>query len=178
MKQNKLKLYSINIKYVRDLHKADDRVQSVSPQIHKNRRPLIGVVIIADHYQYCIPLDHPKEKHYSMKNDIDFMRIIVNDKLIGILNFNNMIPVDETVISLLNIKPEKNDSPETAAYKKLCTKELDWIQKNQEIIIKRANKLYQFIISGKANYGLRNRCVDFSKLEAVLKKRKQLKDRS
>ena len=30
-----LKLYQIDMKYVRDLHNADDRVESVSPQIGK-----------------------------------------------------------------------------------------------------------------------------------------------
>jgi protein AbiQ len=31
------------MKYIRDLHKADDRVQSVSPQIHKSNRPFVGI---------------------------------------------------------------------------------------------------------------------------------------
>ena len=41
MKQ--LKLYQIDMKYVRDLHRADDRVESVSPQIGKARRVLSGL---------------------------------------------------------------------------------------------------------------------------------------
>ena len=44
MKQEKLKLYSMDMKYVRNLHNADDRVQSVSPQIHKSNRPLVGII--------------------------------------------------------------------------------------------------------------------------------------
>ena len=104
MIQEKLFLYTLDMKYVRDLHRADDRVLSVSPQIHKNNRPFVGVVIILDKHQYCIPLSHPKEKHYSMKNDIDFSRIIVENKLIGVLNFNSMIPVNDSVVSRLNLK--------------------------------------------------------------------------
>ncbi len=38
MKQDKLKLYILDMKYVRDLHNVDDRVQSISPQIHKSKR--------------------------------------------------------------------------------------------------------------------------------------------
>ena len=176
MKQQKLKLYTISIKYVRNLHNLDDRVQSVSPQIHKSSRPFVGVVVICNAQQYCIPLDHPKEKHFAMKNDVDFMRIFDGKKLIGVMNLNNMIPVDGSVIQPLNISPSADDSSAERAYKLLCAKELDWIQKNQEIINKRANKLYRMIVSGTANQGLKKRCLDFVKLEGVLKKRQKKTD--
>ncbi len=68
MKQEKLQLFTMDMKYVRDLHKVDDRVQSVSPQIHKSNRPFVGIVVVCNRRQYCIPLDHPKDKHYKMKN--------------------------------------------------------------------------------------------------------------
>ena len=175
MKQNKLKLYTIDMKYIRDLHKVDDRVQSVSPQIHKSNRPFVGVVVVCDKQQYCIPLDHPKEKHKTMKNDVDFTRIFDGKKLIGVMNFNNMIPVDESVIRPLNVKLEKNDNGAEKAYKILCAKELDWVQKNQDAIIKKANKLYKMIQSGTANHGMKKRCLDFKKLEQVLAKRQERK---
>ena len=171
MRQEKLRLYTIDMKYVRDLHRADDRVQSVSPQIHKSNRPFVGVVVICESHKYCIPLDHPKMKHLTMKNDVDFTRIFDGDKLIGILNFNNMIPVDENVIKVLNVKPEKTDSDVERAYKSLCAKELDWVQKNKNGIVKKANKLYKMIACGDANFALRKRCVDFKKLEGILAKR-------
>ena len=71
MQQERLNLYFMDMKYVRDLHKADDRVQSVSPQIHKNNRPFVGIVVICDEHKYCIPLDSAKEKHKTQKNDVD-----------------------------------------------------------------------------------------------------------
>ena len=145
MNQSKLRLYTMDMKYVRDLHNADDRVQSVSPQIHKSNRPFVGVVVICEKHKYCIPLDHPKDKHYSMKNDIDFMRVFDGNKLIGVLNFNNMIPVDDSFIRILDVKVRKNDSDADKAYKILCAKELDWVQKNQDAIVKKANKLYGMI---------------------------------
>ena len=87
------------------------------------------------------------------------------------MNFNNMIPVDETVITKLDLRINKNDKNKDKAYKILCTKELDWIQRNQSAIVKKANKLYRMIITDKADYLLRRRCVDFKKLERVLNKR-------
>ena len=109
MKQEKLQLYTMDMKYVRDLHKADDRVQSVSPQIHKNNRPFVGVIVVCEDHLYCVPLDHPKEKHYRMKNDVDFTRIFDGEKIIGVLNFNNMIPVDKSVVRKMNIRIGNND---------------------------------------------------------------------
>ena len=53
----------MDMKYIRDLHKADDRVQSVSPQIHKSNRPFVGIIVICDEHKYCVPLDSAKEKH-------------------------------------------------------------------------------------------------------------------
>lgn len=43
MKQERLNLYLIDMKYIRNLHKADDRVSSVSPQIGK--RFLIWIIV-------------------------------------------------------------------------------------------------------------------------------------
>ena len=162
----------MDMKYVRDLHKADDKVQSVSPQIHKSNRPFVGIIVVCDEHLYCVPLDHPKEKHYKIKNDIDFTRIFDGEKLIGVLNFNNMIPVDGIVVKKMNVKIEKDDNPSEKAYKILCAKELDWIQKNQDAIIKKANKLYHIITNGLGNDLLKRRCIDFKKLETVLEKRK------
>lgn len=79
MNQEKLFLFTLDMKYIRDLHQMDDRVQSVSPQIHKSNRPFVGVIVICDEKLFCVPLDSPKQKHFSMKNDIDFSRIIVGE---------------------------------------------------------------------------------------------------
>ena len=41
---DQLKLYQIDMKYVRDLHNADDRVESVSPQIGKELALIIQLL--------------------------------------------------------------------------------------------------------------------------------------
>ena len=56
MIQGRLSLYTINMKYIRNLHKFDDNVFSVSPQVGKADRPFVGVVVICNEKQYCIPL--------------------------------------------------------------------------------------------------------------------------
>lgn len=84
-----------------------------------------------------------------MKNDVDFMKILDGEKLIGVLNFNNMIPVDESCITLLNLRVGRNDDISTKNYKKMATKQLDWCQQNRDMIVKKANKLYTMLQSDK-----------------------------
>ena len=157
----------MDMKYIRNLHKADDRVQSVSPQIHKSNRPFIGIVVICDEHKYCIPLDSAKEKHKTQKNDVDFTRIFDGEKLISVLNFNNMIPVDDRFIRKIDLKPSPKDNTAQANYKKLCIKEIELCRKNQDAIIKKANKLYYLVQKPNCSSMLKKRCNDFKKLEKV-----------
>ncbi len=66
--------YYIDMKYIRNLQKIDTRVMSVSPQIGKELRPFLGIIILCNGHQYCIPLSKPKEKHKRMRNKIDFKK--------------------------------------------------------------------------------------------------------
>ena len=130
MKQKRLSFYQIDYKYVRDLANRDDIVRSVSPQIQKENRPFVGIIVVCDDKKYCVPLSSPKPKHEKMKNDKDFSKIIAEEKLIGVLNFNSMIPVDDCVIERLDLRIKNNDNPQVKSYKRMCIKQLDWCQKN------------------------------------------------
>lgn len=46
--KEKLNLYEIDMKYVRNLSKVDDNVVSVSPQLNKENRPFIGIIILVN----------------------------------------------------------------------------------------------------------------------------------
>ena len=70
--------------------------------------------------------------------------------------------VDDSVIKKLNVNIDKSDAYSEKAYKILCSKELDWVQKNQDA-------------QGYANSNLKKRCLDFSRLEKVLIKWKNKK---
>ena len=176
MKQPRLKLYWVDIKYIRDLARVDDHVMSVSPQINKSTRPFIGVIVICDDKEYCVPLSSPKPKHQHMNNDKDFTRIYDGNKLIAVLNFNEMIPVSRDVIQQLDMRIHPSDSEQTIRYKKLAAKQLSICQKNQDAIVQKANKLYQTIYSPGVSLQLVRRCCDFKKLEEVLANRSGKKD--
>ena len=67
MKQH-LKLYEIDMKYVRDLAQVDDNVMSVSPQINKDMRPFVGILVLINGKEYCVPLSSPKPKFVKKKH--------------------------------------------------------------------------------------------------------------
>lgn len=170
---DQLKLYHIDMKYVRDLHNADDRVESVSPQIGKSNRVFIGIVVVHHDRQYCIPLSHPKEKHKKMANNAELQKIEVEGKLIGVLNFNLMIPVTENQLQPVDLKIHENDAPEVKAWKRLCVKELKWCRKeeNETMIRDKAKNLYVLCTKTPDNnvkeFRGKKRCLDFKKLETI-----------
>ena len=168
MEQRRLSLWLVDLKYIRSLARANDHVMSVSPQIGKSTRPFLGVIVLCGEKQYCVPLSSPKPKHNSMKNDVDFMKIYDGENLIGVLNFNNMIPVNDDVIVPFDMKPHEQDSPETLRYKKLTAKQITFCRKNQDVILRKANRLYQLITGEEGSSLLRKRCCDFAALEEIL----------
>lgn len=170
MKQERLNLYLIDMKYIRDLHNVDDRVSSVSPQIGKQHRIYVGVVVLCNGRKYLIPLSHPVEKHKRMKPRADFDKIIdKRDKLIGVLNYNLMIPVENAQLQKVELKPNKKDSLSEKYYKQLCIDELTWCRKNQENIVNKANVLYNLCLDDSGYKG-KVRCLDFKKLERICDK--------
>lgn len=173
MKTQKLNLYHIDMKYIRDLANVDDKVMSVSPQTKKSNRPFVGIVVICDNKEYCIPLTSPKPKHKNMKNDKDFSKIFdKNGNLIGAINFNSMIPINNDVVSKIDISISQNDNPKDKAYKNLLHDQLNWCNKNKDSIINKANKLYHIVTETPDKMrNLTNRCCDFKRLESVLQKR-------
>ncbi len=164
-----LKLYKVDMKYIRNLHNIDDKVLSVSPQTGKDNRVFIGVVIICGVHKYCIPLSSPKEKHKKMKNSMDFSKIEVDGKLLGVLNFNLMIPVNEEQLQLVETAVFRRDREDIRHYKKLCAQELEWCRQNSETIWNKANVLYKKYISDEPFSG-RARCLNFVKLEKECEK--------
>ncbi len=179
MKQQRLNLYTIDMKYVRNLSNADRNVMSTSPQLGKSNRPFVGILVLLNDKTYCIPLTSPKEKFEGKKNSVDFIKILhpteKNEKgafkIIGALNLNNMIPVDISVLQKIDLHIRSTDTPQIIAYKELMKDQLSWCQANQDIILKRANQLYDIVTKyPDKNKNLVRRCCDFIKLETILDK--------
>ena len=173
----KLDLYYIDLKYIRNLSNADDNVMSISPQRGKENRPFVGVIVLVNGMEYCIPLTSPKDKFKTKKSQIDFIKIFDESrrdennqfKLIGVLNINNMIPVADVVITKIDLAIHKNDTLEVKRSKTLMQKQLAWCRDHVDVITNRAQKVYDLVVNTPdKNKNLTKRSSKFKALEAEL----------
>ena len=146
MTQSPLYVYRIDMKYIRNLHNNDDRIFSVSPQMLR-----------------------PKKKHEKMRDKIDFKKIIHNGVLIGVLNFNLMIPVEAAQIQRIDTKIRKHDNMDTRKKKELLNKELEWCNQHISDLTNTANILYQKYNSDE-NFTARKQCLNFKRMEQECEK--------
>ncbi|MBR0093063.1 MAG: type III toxin-antitoxin system ToxN/AbiQ family toxin [Lachnospiraceae bacterium] len=172
MEKSQLDFYKIDMKYIRNLHHLDDRVFSVSPQIGKSDRPFLGLVVVSNGRSYCIPLSAPKEKHKFMRNRIDFIKMVEDDKLLGVLNLNLMIPVQKAQLQKIDISVHKHDRASTVKRKEFLAKELAWCREHEREITNAVNVLYQAYTSN-AQFAARKNCLDFPTMEKACDKYNQ-----
>lgn len=167
MKKEKLKWYIVDKEYVNYLRKYDDKVENINYNL--KLKPYIGILININEFNYYVPISSPKEKHYKIKEDIDFFKIMQNDKIIGVLNINNMIPIlDDSVKILKYAEIEKyrnfKSNREKDLYISFLSFELDLINKKIDKIKRNALKLYNEKINNSMS-NISKRCCNFVLLE-------------
>ena len=109
----------------------------------KANRPFIGIVFKVNNKEYFAPLSSPKEKHKRMKTNIDFFKIDKGN--LGIINFNNMIPVINNDICRNKLDLEmlsKSLKTDDIKYFRLLKNQLKYCEKNKNIILAKAEKIY------------------------------------
>ena len=116
------KLAKIDYMYCDYLRKYDKRV--VYNKGKKELRPFIGVLFSIGDKEYFAPLSSPKPKHQIMKNNIDFFKI--DNGTLGVINFNNMIPVVESALLLIDI-----DAMEDSKYQRLLQNQYNNLDKRR-----------------------------------------------
>ena len=147
-----MRIYIVKEDYINYLKKFDINIRD-----NKNEsRPYIGILLEVNGMNYIAPLASPKEKHKTMKNNIDFIKLENGD--LGVINLNNMIPVHKENIVEYNFEESYNKK-----YSSLIKKQLRFINKNENEIKNKANKLYKKVISGKSF--IAKRCVNFILIE-------------
>lgn len=94
--------YYINHNYCDYLRNFDDKVAINSFAYHKEKRPFIGIILQSDRFTYFAPLASPKPKHFKMPvNMLDCIKI--DNGRYGVINLNNMIPVNSEDIEKAEI---------------------------------------------------------------------------
>jgi protein AbiQ len=157
--------------YIEYLREFDNRVM-----FNKNsERKYLGIVFKFNNYNYFGPLSSPKFHDYNKngtikKDTISIIRMIYEDgKLKGSIKLNNMIPVPKQCLIYYDINKDYRKN-----YKILIIKELYFIKKYQDQILKNAKILYtQKIKNYKFNHLkytvdfklLEEKCQDYCKMK-------------
>ena len=110
-----------------------------------------------------------------MRNKIDFKKIEKDGQLLGVLNFNLMITVEEKQIREIDVKIRKHDDSRTRKKKELLLKELLWCNEHLVELCNTANVLYNSYNSDK-QFSARSQCLDFVKMEKECKKYNEKSD--
>lgn len=133
--KDELKLVRIGKEYCDYLRKYDSRV----PYNFSNKeiRPFVGILFKVGVFKYFAPLSSPKIKHLKIKNKLDFLRL--DEGKLGAINFNNMIPVYDNNILLINLDVESLTETDEK-YRKLLKKQIYWLNRNCEKVYGRAEK--------------------------------------
>lgn len=152
-----LRLYRIDDKYIRYLKGSDSRVQN-----NKNkRRPYVGIVLIVSNYHYFVPMESPKPNHKNIKAGTHIMKL--DNGNLGLLGFNNMIPVHDSALITFDINNEKDEK-----YAELLRRQISYINRRKADILDSASKTYFKATQGNNKF-LSEICCDFKKLENACK---------
>lgn len=186
-----MELYDVTEEYVSYLRRFEPK-KILSNADHKNSRKFIGLIIKKGKYNYVVPLSSPKYgKDFSIdgytgdklptdysskkyKKDIRLLKdttepvvFMYSNDLDGIdfyckIQCNNMIPVPESELIKINVSAEPD-----MAYKTLLQKEINFVRKNEDTIIKKhINPVYNNRIHNRMNIGyVRLATPDFAMLE-------------
>lgn len=159
-------IYKVNSEYCDYLRQFDKRVPINNAAYNKDKRPFIGIIVYSDKNKYFAPLSSPKPKHLKMpSNALDCLKI---DKgRLGIINFNNMIPVNMSDVEVLDLSKKTNIPVSEQKYLSLLRKQKEWCNENlhKKAIIKKAERLYNGVSTKRISAKVINRCCDFKLLE-------------
>lgn len=150
---NNLRIYRVDDRYIRFLKSRDHRVQD-----NKNkRRPYVGIVLTVGQYEYFVPMESPKPNHANIKSGKHIMRL--DSGRLGLLGFNNMIPVRDAALIDYNIDQEPDPR-----YKSLLQNQIRFCNRHKADIYDHAQKTYFDVVNKKNAFLLKISC-DFRALE-------------
>ena len=181
-----LKFVNVDINYLKKLHEISNEVYYKESDYQN--KPYLGVLLSSDSFKYVIPLTSAKEKHKHWKVlDNDKLLVYAKTKMhklhekdvwikspfsdaeeddilhiFSAIDLKKMIPIIDSVIKVVNINYDGNDTVDEKHYKDLLQNEYNFCVGIIDEIISRANKIYDRQVNKKN--GLKY-CCDFKALE-------------
>lgn len=176
-----LKLYIVEDDYIQDLQtNIDVHVFANIDSKYVHSRKYLGIVLQINGFSYYAPISSPKESDYILINGnkvirnsiIPIIRMTETDQngnrsLMGTIKLCNMIPVPDDKIRIYDLDNEADKE-----YKDLVLKEKRFINRNEEMIVAYAERLYKEKNEGKAQKGYLANTFEFIKFEDYIKSKK------
>ena len=155
---NRLKLYKIQLDYIKYLHQFDNKVQYNIDEDKKynNRRPYLGIVLNVNKLNYFVPLEHPRTNHHNIKDNIFIYKI--HKGKYGMLGINNMIPVPQKQLIDFDINKENEQ------YREILINQYRFCNKHMKDILLKVKLTYQKRVQEKNKFFI-NVCCNFKLLE-------------
>ena len=158
------KIVKVDYKYYDYLRKFDNKVPYNAGS--KELRPFIGILFTVEGCEYFAPLSSPKIKHLKMNNNIDLIKIDKGN--LGVINFNNMIPVTNKNYELFDLNKEPDNTPELKR-QLLLRNQVRWLNSNVKFVKDKALRLYKLYSGGRLPDRISKRCCNFKLLEEKCK---------
>ena len=156
IKNGHLMIYEVNCEYRKYLELFETKVSQ------KDNRKFYGILIKKEKHEYCIPFTSKVKKRNSKLT----INIKNKNKIIAQLLLNNMIPVTEEQIKLVDIEKEK--------YSDYLKSEIVYLTNKKVIeeIITKVSNVFNVIENKKHidHIFFKSICCNFTKLESVYKK--------
>lgn len=160
----KIIIVKVDSKYCDFLRKYESKVPYNAGE--KELRPFVGILFNIGNCEYFAPLSSPKPKHSRLVNTLDLIKID-NGKL-GVINFNNMIPVNKSNYSIIDLNEKTNDKRKLARIL-LLKNQLRWLNNNRVDIYEKSSNLYKKYINNLLPINVKDRCCNFILLEEKCK---------
>lgn len=160
MMYKSFKIVKVDSKYCDYLRNFDNKVPYNAGR--KDLRPFIGVLFMVSKCEYFAPLSSPKPKHKLLKNTLDLLKI--NDGIYGVINFNNMIPVEKNNYIEFDLNKKTNDENEMFRIN-LLRNQLRWLTSNKKEVLTKSKLLYNLYKNKKLPKNVEDRCCNFPLLE-------------
>ena len=127
-----LKIYNIDSRYIDYLKQYETNIDYNIKENDRHKRPYIGIILEFENCLYFAPLKSPKKKYgISMKSHTDI--ILIDDGKKGIININDMIPIDkrnsEKKLTEVEYIIKENDDENEIKYKNLIQDQINWCNK-------------------------------------------------
>lgn len=121
----------------------------------------MGVVLHIGSYQYFVPMESPKPNHQNIKPGKHILKL--DDGRLGLLGFNNMVPVHKDALIAFDISAELDEN-----YRNLLQRQAALCNRKKADILDHASRTYFDVVNHKNKFLERISC-DFKALEIACK---------